>query len=278
MPEVEDKISNGSLSLSNAAQVQGFLQSEACHAKSEGESELSQKEKQEVIEKIEGSSSKNCGRVLAELAKAPPKEVESDRPIKGKKTQIQFVADKELMAKLTRLKELTSHKNSAGRWDELFLQLAELGLEKLDPQRRQARREKRQSVKSESLPTSEVSSVADRALGDCQSQEPSEEKLNETAKSGKPSPRAVPRAIRDRIWLKYNGACGYVDPVTKKRCGSRKRIEVDHRKPWALGGTSEVGNLMLLCQQHNLQYGQDCYGHRKMQPFRLGTTRSASVR
>jgi hypothetical protein len=41
-------------------------------------------------------------------------------------------------------------------------------------------------------------------------------------------------------------------------CGSRRRLEPDHIRPLALGGTSDLANIRILCalcrERHNLHY------------------------
>ena len=63
--------------------------------------------------------------------------------------------------------------------------------------------------------------------------------------------RAVPAQIRRDIWARDRGRCTYVNPKTKRRCGSRYLLQIDHIKPFALGGGSERENLRLLCAGHN---------------------------
>ncbi len=54
----------------------------------------------------------------------------------------------------------------------------------------------------------------------------------------KPAPEldASPLSRRDR------GCCSYVDPVSERRCVSRRLLQVDHVFPYALGGSAEAGN------------------------------------
>src|SRR5262245_25099760 len=66
LPEVEDKIESGKISLSVASQMQSFFQKEA---KSKKEQEkLNKAQKLELINQLEGISSRNCEKVLAAMA------------------------------------------------------------------------------------------------------------------------------------------------------------------------------------------------------------------
>lgn len=68
---------------------------------------------------------------------------------------------------------------------------------------------------------------------------------------------AVTRQMKQKV-LKRDRVCQFVDPVSKKRCGGRWALQVDHIHPRFLGGTNDVGNLQLLCAKHNrLKYKKD---------------------
>lgn len=140
IPQVEEKIEKGILSLSVASQLQSFLRKE------EKTAPMTPEEKLELIEEMEGTSARVCEKKLIQKApeKALPKE--KTRPISEEKTLIQFVADKILMSKIEKLKSLLSHQNVEGRYDRLFEKVIDMALEELEPR------------ESKALPTSEVKS------------------------------------------------------------------------------------------------------------------------
>ena len=47
---------------------------------------------------------------------------------------------------------------------------------------------------------------------------------------------------RREVWRRDQGCCTYVAPHSGRRCGSRYRLEIDHIKPFALGGATELSN------------------------------------
>ena len=63
--------------------------------------------------------------------------------------------------------------------------------------------------------------------------------------------RYVPVAVKREVWRRDQGRCSYVDPHSGRRCGSRYRLEIDHVVPFALGGTTEPGNLRIRCRAHH---------------------------
>ena len=63
--------------------------------------------------------------------------------------------------------------------------------------------------------------------------------------------RAIPAELKRHIWKRDGGQCSYVHPETKRRCSSKHLLQIDHVKPFSLGGRSELNNLRLLCAGHN---------------------------
>ncbi len=63
--------------------------------------------------------------------------------------------------------------------------------------------------------------------------------------------RRLPGAALKRTIFQRDRTCAYVDRKTGKRCGSGYGLEVDHRPPYAMGGTTEAGHLRLLCRAHH---------------------------
>ncbi|MGZ3688260.1 MAG: HNH endonuclease [Bdellovibrionota bacterium] len=68
--------------------------------------------------------------------------------------------------------------------------------------------------------------------------------------SAKPT-RYIPKATKQLVFRNYEGRCGYKDDKTGRRCESRHFLQIDHRTPFALGGSRAPENLRLLCGAHN---------------------------
>ena len=63
--------------------------------------------------------------------------------------------------------------------------------------------------------------------------------------------RYIPAEVKRLVWARDQGRCSYVNPKTGRRCGSRYMIQMDHIKPYSLGGLSTKENMRLLCAGHN---------------------------
>jgi hypothetical protein len=61
----------------------------------------------------------------------------------------------------------------------------------------------------------------------------------------------IPAEVRRAVWIRDGGRCQW--PIESGGvCGCTRRIEYDHIRPVALGGTSTIDNVRLLCKAHNL--------------------------
>jgi len=115
LPEVEQQIENGRMSLTVAAKVGACLRREKIES-------LAQK--RAIVEEVSGTSVRAAEKKIAALF---PQEVrpEREREVSQEYTEIRFTANREMMQKFQALKELWSHKNYEGRYDKLFAEMAD---------------------------------------------------------------------------------------------------------------------------------------------------------
>ena len=170
---------------------------------------------------------------------------EKVRDIKNDKVEIKLILDKKLQHKLEALKKLLSHKNPNMSYGELISVLAEVSLNKYDPKRKV----KKQEIKIDKQVESNKAEVFDK-----EPQQTSaltmKQKINNKQKYLKLK-RYISSKVRHHVWMRDQGKCTYVCSKTKRRCLSDHLLQIDHIKPFSLGGTHEVDNLRLLCASHN---------------------------
>ena len=132
VPEVEEKIRNGSLTLSNVAQAQVFFQAEA-----KNKNPLSTHEKRTLLEKLEGKSARQAERELIGLSSNPEALISKDRirPITQDHYEIKFIADQALLDLLTQVRGLLAHKNPNFTTAELISEMAKMTLVQLKPKK-----------------------------------------------------------------------------------------------------------------------------------------------
>jgi 5-methylcytosine-specific restriction endonuclease McrA len=234
IPEMEERIEDGSLSLCVAAKTQSFFQQEDRKRRDEGQAKLSSESKTQIVQSMCGASARECEAKLAVLSPESVLPREKARAVAEGKTLIQFTASDPLLAKLEKLKGLLAHQNFEGRYDRLFEILADMALKKLDPEQK---------------PQKKLKQVEDTAVQEETQNEtelPTLEKAAVTSRS-----RYVPAALRRAVWKRDGGRCTYRDPITGRVCESRHALQLDHIYPYGWGGETSESNLRLRCSQHN---------------------------
>lgn len=240
-PEVEHKISEGTLSLTAAAQLQTFIKSEE---KQSGP--ILKETTQKLVAELENKSSREVEKHLLSLKTSENVEgfllkSEKVRQVTDVHTEIKFVVTEEMKQAFDELRLRLAHVNPEMSYQDLFSYLAKKALKQLSPKLKSESETKlnengNTDVKSneKSLPASEVKIV----------------RHSNYMNLKKPT-RFISKKIKDEVWLRDKGCCTFISSQTKRKCESKFQLQIDHVYPFALGGSKEVSNLRLLCGQHN---------------------------
>ncbi len=127
-PEVENKIKEGSLSLSNAAKIQTFIK----QAK-KTEKPLNSFEKKELIEKIENKSARECDLELIKISPEPIITRSKERVLTAEYTELKLTIKNDLKEKIDHVKNLLSHQNPDGDLNKLLELMCDMVIKKKDP-------------------------------------------------------------------------------------------------------------------------------------------------
>lgn len=256
VPELEQKIREGKLTITTVSQVQSFLRAEKKDNKI-----YSKDETLELLEKMEHKSTREVQKELVTLnPEVAPKE--RVREISADKVEIRIVIDEELRAKLEKLKSIRSHVNPSMTYQEIIAQLVELGLDKWDEVRKHERREQKREQKMEKKRETKQGEMPEKMNETEQAAAP-------TAATAAPAPkqpapvgrsRHISPTVKSQVFARDQGECQFVDQVTGRKCASRHLLQVDHVRPFALGGSNEVANLRLLCATHNQMLAAQRFG------------------
>ena len=220
-------------------------------------------EQWECLEALFGKSCRSAEREL--LARSRMKfriPRERERPVSEALTELNFVADGELLAHLEKIRGLLAHTHPKITLSELVSLLAQDYLNRHDPEAKAMRSRARRTGKREPEPTVEKSPSEPHETLSAQKVELDSEQAEST--------RRAPRSLVHQLILEEGYRCGYRDPATGKVCGTRYGLELDHARPWALGGKTERSNTRFRCRAHNLRAAIVTFGIRKM---RLYTSR-----
>lgn len=170
--------------------------------------------------------------------------------------KFQFGIDAETMTKFARVQSIAATR--AGRHvdlSELFGVLCDTYLERHDPVRRAVSRSKRRDQRNAGV--AQATRKGERSVGTSQ----------EGAQSPRRARRHIPEAIRDAVFIRDGGRCTFVDKGGE-RCTETIGLQVDHIRPFALGGRSQASNLRLLCGTHNRLLAERTFGEKKPVPAR----------
>ena len=255
-------------------------QNEEFKENSESHRSLSQEEKENLIKRAEGCSTRATAKLLSETDPSLSLFRDRTRFLGKGKIEIKMVIDEECHKKLEKLKNLLSHKNPNLSYGELLAILSKEALKKYDPQRKNTCQKKEEqvqekpSIKKQELKDKTanpeatfapklrqkkgVSEQLEPLFG--KSSSPTKKPLISMKKSLSPTrkkqhkqmiSRYIHSYLRKYIWKRDEGQCTYVHHETKRRCTSRHLLQIDHIQPFALGGKTEKENLRLLCAGHN---------------------------
>jgi hypothetical protein len=242
VPEAEEKIEGGDLSLTNAAEVGRQINRENQRRRKIKEKPLQKSEQLDLVQSAENISTRECQRKLSRsLPDIQEVGLEKTKVLQDENTLIQFVADKELNQKLERLKEVFAHKNFEGRYDKLFHELADIALAYADPLLKPIKKdspkpEKKNGIKpaQDLKPTENAAPLPIAPTVD-----------------GAPKSCAVRLTIKRKLIHRAQAQCEYIDLITGRRCGCRHGLEIDHKNRLSAGGSNDISNLRVLCDAHN---------------------------
>jgi hypothetical protein len=130
IPEYEIKLHDGSTNESNLSAVQTFFNRER---KKKGKN-YSKEQKLKVLQEIEGKSARETQQALAAISPESARR-DSSKPINAEETEIRFTANKALMEKFEKIRNLLGYQLSDQQFASLFEELADLALKKLEPKK-----------------------------------------------------------------------------------------------------------------------------------------------
>ena len=128
LPKIEEKIKEGSLTLTNLAKAQTYFR----HKKKSAP--LSTAEKLELLEKLENKSSRETEKLL--LALAPTSQGrERIKPVSPENLEFCFIAPAELLEKINELKALLAHSHPHASLAEIFTLAVDVGIDHFQKKR-----------------------------------------------------------------------------------------------------------------------------------------------
>ena len=250
IPELEQKLNQGLMSLSNVGLAQRYFREERKTRV------IPLSEKTAVLTKLENLSTRQAEKVVATISSSPlTSQVDKIRTLTEELSEIKFTADQALLDKIEKLKGLLAHQMPQATLLELFHKLCDLGLQTWSP------------IK-QTLPLPKETRVAIKQAckhqeQNCVHQNPAFTPMSSTVAPQKQ--RGMKISLRKQVWLKHQSRCC--------NCNSTYALQIDHIIPKAKGGETRLENLRLLCRPCNQRAAIEHFGLRKMDNFLHGRSR-----
>ena len=245
-PHTRERLRDGSLSLSAAAELQWAFDRQrrrvpaattpaVAALPTEPPLVLDAVGRQKLVEEAAGKSTRQVKRMLADLDPELAAAADRVRPLGNGRYELKALIDAECQRGLEQLTGLLSHVDPRMTVGQLVGRLVREALDRHDPSRRRPRTGSRPAVSATS--TAQTGPGCDGHAA--------------PAPKSRDSGRAIPAAVKREVWQRDGGRCRYVDPHTGRRCTSRHLLQIDHVLPYTLGGGSDPANLRLLCHAHH---------------------------
>ncbi len=223
LPETADKFENGTLTLSQANQIQRASRE---FKKTKRES-LSTKSKRDLVFRLESKTQKQTEQLLAtalDLPKTPPQKQTFHR---DHSVTLTVTFTPEQIQVLEQVQNMISHSVVNKNWAEVFTYLANKEVA-------------RRTVVGKSTAATTV--------------KPNSAFTTTTKlKSVRPP---IPSGIRKSL-LNEHASCTHKDSRGRS-CDSQRFLQIDHIRSWSRGGTHDPDNLQVLCGVHNrLKYDNE---------------------
>lgn len=253
MPELEEKIEMGRLSLAVVAQAATHMK---CKEKL-NQSKLAVAEKKEILLQVEGLSHREAEKVLLKDAPEVAQMKEKVRQVSEELLELKVLLTAEMQRDLEDLRSVLSHAMPNASIRDL-LAVALKDSVKLRAKNRPGKstgssENSRTPTASAELIKSTPAPVAHDGESLVTKDQAALSKPRVIQKLNSSTRIQLPVAVKREVWRKSQGQCCYHHQG--RRCSSRFQLEIDHVIPLAKGGTNAIENLRLLCRQHNAWKG-----------------------
>ncbi|MBY0384572.1 HNH endonuclease, partial [bacterium] len=237
IPEITEKIESGSLTLSQANQIQRAARD---FKKTKNET-LSTEEKRGLLLQIENTTQKQTEHILATTLDLPVITAQKETLHKDQSVTLTITFTSEQIQILEQAQNMISHVVAHKDWAEILTHLA---------QREVARRTNtRKATQKKPLEKKTLKDFDRELFTAVAAVKP------ESHNKNKQRP-AIPTNLRKSL-LHINAECAHRDDQGHP-CKNKKFLQIDHIHSWTRGGSHEAQNLQVLCATHNrLKYAQE---------------------
>lgn len=249
LPEIEEKVNDGSLQLSTlvlakrafAKEVKQLTETKPqfeLQAQSATALEVpsiqakplrTKEEKLRIIEKLENVSKREAIKIIEHETGVSVKSQESIRPLSDGNFEMKTILNKDVLNRIEKAKGLLAHSYPNITNAALLSLALEALMKEIDP----ALKAKNALQKAKKEQSTDKSTVPEQS-----------------------SKHYIPAAVRHHVWTRDKGKC--------TNCGSGYAVQHEHIVPFAKGGENTIENIKLLCRSCNQRSAIESYGMKKM--------------
>ncbi len=240
VPELSLEIQQGSVNLS---QIGILTQAVKCKESQTGE-KLPSSVKKEILFQIRQKSSSETQVLVAQKLDLPIIQPERKILQKDQSCLLTITLSKQQQSKLQRCRELLAAKLQQNKKDfstvNFLEELMDFYLNKKDRPF-----SKMKTVANQT--TYETENIAAKGFSGLDVED--KKSTFKTKNTIQKSPERQ-LSLKKQVFQKWD-CCQFQDPLTKRTCGEKFQLEIEHLQPRWAGGTDSVDNRTLLCRTHN---------------------------
>ena len=261
-PEIKEKMSDGQISLCQAADINRFLtvEKKSGHAEVHSNAPLALMEKrgisiENIIKNIEGKSIRESKELLEKLRSVP----------KAKKYLVEIDEEAwQLLQEIKKSEGTTARDGDAAK--KIFMDRMSCIQRRQEPRAAMEKLLKIQAIKKKQQEKQKKLKPIGNVDIDVNIDDTSKKFLN--LKGPPVRSRYITKKNKQHLLKEANYQCEYVAPLTGKRCECKINLQVDHLYPYAWGGLNNIENTRIRCGQHNFLYAEELFGKEKMARWR----------
>lgn len=245
MPELADKMEEGTLNLTQVVQVQSCINKEV-----RAGNKIDQKQTARIFEKIESLSGEKTLKTLAIEFNQPIQMHEVIQPQRDNTVRAGITFTDEEMEIMKHAKDLLSHVLPNPTWAEFMVYLARKHIKAIEGNTAKKSKVLELSAQIDGKVSAKVKPKIVDYGADVRA---TVETMNTTQRFGATRERkSIKITIRRQLMKKAGKCCEFINPASGQRCDGVYQLQVDHKIPLALGGSNNPSNLRVLCRTHNL--------------------------
>ena len=270
VPEVKEALKSGAVTLSSVATIQRFIRNE----KTVSKKSYTAPEKHELFKMSENRSQNEVEKMLAGISPRAVPVRETERVLTPTLTEVKFVASDELLGLTKQMKEkMDPRKYPNPTYAQVFEHALRLALGTFEKKVRNPEKKTQAESAAQLAPNTGSLSATQSALDSESVSQTQPAPVTQSAfgSAAEPAPSQrrpyIPVSVQREVRAKAQYRCTYVSPLTGKPCGESRDPQIEHKLPFAKGGSSRPENLTLHCPAHQRLRAIEEYGEDKMRPF-----------